>query len=158
MEVRGTAASGYSSKSSVACRSAQLARSFCTCHRRAQSRRLEAGFCYHLNGKWLHVGTALAGSVCARDWLMALRQLIAFKLIHVHTFVVISYFLYSYKGYILQPMEHRQLYHVFSSCPPTFPRRILSDRVRYLLSATMYYRTLNLLDRRTNRLTFSTNL
>ena len=31
-------------------------------------------------------------------------------------------------------------------------------RVRYLLSATMYYRTLNLLDRQTNQLTFSTNL
>ena len=31
-------------------------------------------------------------------------------------------------------------------------------RVRYLLSATMYYRLLNLLDRRTNQLTCSTNL
>ena len=30
--------------------------------------------------------------------------------------------------------------------------------VRYLLSATMYYRPLNLLDRRTNQLTCSTNL
>ena len=30
--------------------------------------------------------------------------------------------------------------------------------VRYLLSATMYYRSLSLLDRRTNQLTFSTNL
>ena len=31
-------------------------------------------------------------------------------------------------------------------------------KVRYLLSAIMYYRTRNLLDRRTNQLTFSTNL
>ena len=31
-------------------------------------------------------------------------------------------------------------------------------RVRYLLSATMYYRTLNLLNRRTNQLTFSMSL
>ena len=34
---------------------------------------------------------------------------------------------------------------------------IVYIRVRYLLSATMYYRTLNLLDHRTNQLTFSTN-
>ena len=30
--------------------------------------------------------------------------------------------------------------------------------IRYLVSATMYYRTLNLLDRGTNQLTFSMNV
>ena len=64
MEIRGTAASGYASKSSVACRSAQLARSFCTCHRRVQSRRLEAGFCDQLNGKWLATCGDRVGGQC----------------------------------------------------------------------------------------------
>ena len=45
--------------------------------------------------------------------------------------------------------------HVISEC---LVLSQLAYIVRYLLSATMYYRPLNLLDRRTNQLTCSTNL
>jgi len=58
--------------------------------RQSTCTRLEAGLCDRLIGKWLYMWAELAGSVCARDWLMALRQLLAFQVYYIHHSLILS--------------------------------------------------------------------